>query len=187
MFRWVRRALLVVALVVLVGGGILALTARPDLEGTQDDVEARWDDLRPALDRRYELLAAATAAVVDAGGPERDVVQRLDEALGQWPTNRSASVRAQVDDANELEALGRRLVTLVGGSPSLQAPEVVAATTRFDEAPLPETARAFNTAVREYEDARGGSFRRPIASLLGHDTIAAFDTSTPTTGRQPQP
>src|SRR4051794_36029237 len=119
MFRWVRRALLVVALVVVVGGLLLALTARPDLNRTRDDVEARWKLLRPALEQRYELLRAANDATRAAGGPERGITSSIDTALSDWQRSRTASVTAQVDDANALEALGRRLTTTVDASTRL--------------------------------------------------------------------
>src|SRR5215213_804413 len=104
MFRWVRRALLVVALVVLVGGGILALTARPDLDNARQDAETRWNALRrPALDARYELLASVNDALEASGGPRRDIIDEVDEALRAWQTNKRSALDAQVRDANELE------------------------------------------------------------------------------------
>src|SRR4051812_31078409 len=120
MFRWVRRALVVVALVVLVGGGILAVTARPGLRNAREEVNSRWAVLRPALDQRYELLAAAGTATRTAGGPQRDLVGTIDAALRDWRTSKGASVGAQVDDANALEALGRRLTTTVAASTRLR-------------------------------------------------------------------
>jgi hypothetical protein len=178
MFRWVRRALLVVALVVLVGGGILALIARPDLDSTRNDVESRWRVLRPALDTRYDLLAEANEQTKVAGGPQRDIVRDIDAALAKWRRDRNAPVATQVDDANNLQGLGRRLSATVTGSPRLMAENaVVLRTIRYADAEIPEQARSFNTSVRDYEDARGGSIRRPIAGLLGFDAIASYDTS----------
>src|SRR5215813_1577511 len=107
MFRWVRRALIVVALVVLIGGVILAITSRPDLKNSRADVDARWGVLRGPLDTRYALLANANYDVRDAGGPERTIVTDIDRALREWRNDRRAAVPTQVDDANELEALGR--------------------------------------------------------------------------------
>jgi hypothetical protein len=182
MFRWVRRALLVVALVVLVGGGILALTARPDLDRARNDVESRWQALRPALDARYELLAQANQEAKTAGGPERDVVRSIDAALAKWRRDRNGPVATQVDDANVLEGLGRRLTATVNASPRLMASDaVVLRTAQFEDAEVPEQARSFNAAVRDYEDARGGSVRRPIAGLLGFDPVASFDIPVPAT------
>jgi len=176
MFRWVRRALIVVALVVLVGGGLIALTSRPDLKNSRDDVDARWVVLRPALDSRYALLAEANDAVRSAGGPEREIVTGIDTALREWRDDKRASVPTQVDDANALEALGRRLATSVTTSSRLNATrEVTQPTNRFRGATVPVTANAFNRAVRDYEGARGGSLRRPIAALLGYRSIAAYD------------
>jgi hypothetical protein len=183
MFRWVRRALIVIALVLLVGGGILALTSRSDLENARDDVHTRWRAVRPALDERYALLAQANSATKQAGGPERELVNDIERALASWRVDKTKSVDTQVDDANELEALGRRLTNTVDNSARLQAiSPVVTAAGRFDDAQPPVSATAFNRAVRDYEDARGGSFRRPIASLLGFPSITSLDvqSSTPT-------
>jgi O-acetyl-ADP-ribose deacetylase (regulator of RNase III) len=184
MFRWVRRALLGFALVVLVGGGVLALTARSDLKSARATVNSRWQALRPALETRYALLAAANTATGAAGGPERDIVRSIDTALTDWQRDKTASVPTQIDDANALEALGRRLTTTVTASARLKAlPAVMTAATNFGKATVPESARTFNRAVRDFEDARGGSVRRPIANLLGYDSIASFDlplTVTPT-------
>src|SRR3954452_1687209 len=176
MFRWVRRALLVVALGVLVGGGLLALTARPDLQRGRSDVEDRWRTLRTALDTRYELLAAANAATQAQGGPEREIVTQVNTALSRWRGDARAPVTRQIEDANTLEALGRRLTTTVTASARLKSlTTVTTPTNRFRDAAFPVSATGFNRAVRDYEDARGGSLRRPIAGLLGYDSIAGLD------------
>jgi hypothetical protein len=178
MFRWVRRALIVFALVLLVGGGILVLTSRPDLENARDDVNARWRALRPGLDQRYALLAQANAATKTAGGPERNLVNDVEQALVSWRADKTKSVDTQVDDANELEALGRRLTNTVDQSARLQAiPTVVTRAGQFDQAQLPVSATGFNQAVRDYENARGGSLRRPVASLLGYPSMTSLDAS----------
>jgi hypothetical protein len=52
---------------------------------------------------------------------------------------------------------------------------------RFRAANVPVTANAFNRAVRDYEDARGGSLRRPIADILGYHSIAGYDQPVLTT------
>lgn len=177
MVRWVRRALLVVALVVLVGGVILALTARPDLDNARKDAEARWSTLRaPALDERYALLASVNDALKAAGGPRRDIVDSLDDALRAWQTNKRSSVATQVRDANDLEALGRRLTRAITTSARLKAiPEVVTPANRYRDAEVPEAARGFNRAAEAYEDERSGALREPIAALLGFDPIPSYD------------
>jgi hypothetical protein len=177
MFRWVRRALLVVALVVLVGGGILALTARPDLDNARQDAETRWNALRrPALDARYELLASVNDALEASGGPRRDIIDEVDEALRAWQTNKRSALDAQVRDANELEALGRRLTRAITTSARLKAiPQVLTPANRYRTAEVPEAARGFNRAVADYEDERSGTLREPIAGLLGFDPIPTYD------------
>jgi hypothetical protein len=180
MFRWVRRALLVIALVVLVGVAIIALTARPDLDGARDDVESRWRVLRPALADRYELLDEANSAMQDAGGPPRDITRSVSRALVAWRRDPNAPLDVQIERTNTLEALGRRLVVTVDASSRLrELPAVIEPVDAFREAPMPESARAFNTAVHDFEDARGGSLRRPIANALGYDSIPSLDVPRP--------
>jgi hypothetical protein len=177
MFRWVRRAVLVIALVVLVGSALLALTARPDLNRTRSDVRARWAPLRTELESRYQLLANANNATRAAGGPERAIVSDIDAALADWRASKTASVTTQVHAANVLEALGRRLTTAVTGSARLRAMNaVIAAARAYANAAEPPSAAAFDTAVRKYENARGGSFRRPVVGLFGYDSIPSYDT-----------
>ena len=180
MFRWVRRALIVIALVLLVGGGILALTSRSDLQNARDDVNTRWRSVRPGLEQRYALLQQANAATKRAGGPERELVSEIERSLAIWRADRSKPVDVQVDDANELEALGRRLTNTVDNSARLQAlPAVVTSSGKFDDSEPPVAANGFNKAVRDYEDARGGSLRRPIASVLGFASITSLDVPVP--------
>src|SRR5689334_13590142 len=111
MFRWVRRGLLVVALVVVavvIGGAILLLTARGDLDRSKHDVTTQWSTLRTALDARYTALSNLNDAVKNAGGPDRALVGDVTSALDAWRTGANASVATQVRDANDLEAVGRR-------------------------------------------------------------------------------
>ncbi len=177
MFRWVRRAVLVVALVVLVGGGLLVLTARPDLNRTRDTVRAQWSALRPEVAARAQLLTTANNATRDAGGPERSIVSEVDAALADWRTSTTASVATQVTDANALEAAGRRLAAAVDASARLRAMAAVTAPVNaYTNAAAPADAAAFNAAVNKYEKARGGSLRRPVVGLFGYDTIPAYDS-----------
>jgi hypothetical protein len=179
MFRWVRRAVLAIVLVVLIGAVIIALTARSDLQSSRSDVNDRWRALRPALVDRYRTLATANDAVRAAGGPERDLVGTIDRALAAWTQDANAAVTTQVDDANALEAAGRRLVVTVNASSRLKAmTNVMRPVNAFAKATMPEQARSFNGAVRDFEDARGGSVRRPIAGLMGYDAIPSLDVTT---------
>jgi hypothetical protein len=175
MFRWVRRALVVVALIVVIGGGLLVLTARGDLNRTQHTVDTRWTALRPALNTRYQLLSqAATAAQNDA--VTRPLAVQTAAALQAWSANTNASVSTQVTDANNLEAFGRRLATTVGASSRLQGNAAIAGPVNaFTGAAVPAGATPFNQAVHSYENARGGALRRPVVTLFGYHSIPAID------------
>jgi hypothetical protein len=179
MFRWARRVLLVIALVVLVGGVVIALTTRPSLDRARNDVEQQWTALRPSLDARYALLGRVNNAARSTAGPAEPLVTDIDGALATWRTSSSASVTDQVRAANDLEALGRRLgVTIAASSRFRTAAPVTAAARSYTTAPFPARAAAFTDAVRKYESTRGGSFRRLVAGTLGYDSIPALDASS---------
>ncbi len=91
-----------------------------------------------------------------------------------------ASLAEQVEAANVLEGLARRLAASVAGSERLSADaEVTEAMAGLGEASIPESARAFDDAVSEYEDVRGGPVKRTISDLLGYDAIPALDLGDP--------
>lgn len=177
MLRTVRRVVLVLLLVAVVAGAAIAFSARPDLDAASDDAAATWQSVRGPLTTRYDLLGAAADAVLAAGGAEHDVVAEIDRALDRWREVASgASLSEQVEAANVLEGLARRLAASVAGSERLSADaDVTEAMAGLDEASIPESARAFDDAVSEYEDVRGGPVKRTISDLLGYGAIPALD------------
>ncbi len=177
MLRTLRRAVLVLLLLVAVAVAAIALTARPELDRARDDVTATWRSVRGPLTARYDLLATATDAASEAGGAGRDVVEDLGAALDRWRAAASGSpVSEQVAAANELEGLTRRLTAAVEASERLGGDAAVAsALADLAGADIPEAARAFDDAVRDYESARGGTARRAVAGILGYDEIPALD------------
>jgi len=182
MVRWVRRALAAIALIVIVGGGVLFATAHGSLDRTRKSTTASWAQLRPALDARYLSLAAANHALASVAGPDRTLVAQVDGAITAWQNAAHAPVTTQVTDANTLEALGRELVTTVDASPRLRGVGAVQQTTNaYATAALPAPAQGFARAVRSYERARGSAFRRPVVALFGYDSIPGFDASPTTT------
>jgi hypothetical protein len=178
MMRWVRRAVLVVPLAVLIIAGIAVFTARPDLNSTRNDTRDRWTVLRPPLDRRYQVLQSAATNTVNAGGPQATLATQVTAELRRWSASKNDDIATQVDQANALEAMGRRLTTAVKASARLQANQTVKNSVgAFASNTPPTEAAAYNAAARKYQDARSGFLRKPVAGLLGFDAIPTYDSS----------
>lgn len=179
--RRLRWIVLVVAL--LVAATIAAptiaalLLVRPDLEDGRDRVDAEWAPLRPALIARYEALDGVVAALREAGAGERSVTTDLAGALDRWRAfalrgPRHTDPAAEVELANRLEELARRMRANLIGSERLKANDELAATVAtYDQAVVPQpSVRSYNRAVRSYEDERSGFPARLLADVLGYES-----------------
>ena len=174
------RWLIVIALVLVVAGAVAAvLTVQPKLSDARDGVDARWSAVRPPLLARYTALGGVAQALKDAGETNRSVTKDLDAALARWSklALRGAAHTdpgVEASTANELEALARRVRANVVGSDRLNAnPAIIAAIIVFDQAVVPPpAAKAYNAAVRRYEDEREGAINHLVAGALGYDTRA---------------
>jgi hypothetical protein len=173
-FRWF--ILLVVALLVAAVAAAI-LFVRPGLEDGRDRVDARWTPLRPSLIARYGALDGIATALRDAGAGDRAVTTDLDTALDRWnrfalrgPQHTDPATEARL--ANELEDLARRFRANLIASERLKAdPALAAAVAAYDQAVVPTRAvRAYNRAVRAYEDDRSGFVERITADTLGYDS-----------------
>jgi transposase len=167
-----RGRLLLLALVVLLVSGAVALVVvgKPTLDDNRETVDARWNALRPPLTTRYENLDAALAALVAAGGGDRAVARDLRRDLAAWrEALRERDATTQTEIANRLEGQAFRLRANLFASPRLAGVEDL--TTRVGEfrtsAPRAALVRAYNRAVRTYEDDRTDTLRTPIARLFG--------------------
>jgi len=170
--------LLVVA--ALVAGAIVVLTSRNDLRDSRTHVDTAWSRLRTDLDARYVTLAAANGAVSATPGPLREITGALGRELSDWAglERQHASVTAEVNAANALESLGRRLIAASG-----QAPRLVGNTAAFTKlhayaaSKVPASASAFDAAVDSYERERNRPARSVAAHLLGYRSIPSYDAS----------
>lgn len=166
--------ILAVLLVLVVGGAIaLVVVEKPTLDDARDAVDARWEPLRAPLVARYEQLGTALAALDAAGGGDRGVAQDLTRELAAWKkavAGGDAGTQAEV--ANRLEGEATRLRANVAVSPRLaRVGELTSALTAFaGSSPPLDLVRAYNRAVRAYEDDRNDSLRKPVARLFGYDT-----------------
>ncbi|HUI49373.1 MAG TPA: hypothetical protein VL119_11795 [Acidimicrobiia bacterium] len=184
--RVVRVLLVVLIVAVVVGAGSSVLSARPDLDKAKHNVDLAWSSLSVRLDHRYLLLAAVDDKLRPVPGPIHTVATDLDAALAHWrDVRQNGSVTAQVDAANDVEALARRVVATAGASPRVKNDDaVLTAIGQFlDDGSRGGAASSFNTDVVHYEHERRGPVRTVVASVLGDGTIPVLDTSqaTPTT------
>ena len=126
--------------------------------------------MRPSLEARYEKLDAARASFVEVAGAERTVTADLQRELARWRRALDDNdAAAQAAASNRLEADGARLQANVLDSPRLdQSQPLLDALAAFNSsAPDPALVRAYNRAVREYEDTRNGSLEKPVAKVFG--------------------
>ncbi len=173
-----RLKWIVLALVVLLVAAVAAaaLLVRPDLVDTQAAADAHWTPLRAPLAARYTALSGVADALVAAGEGDRAVTKELQAELQRWDAfalrgPKHTDPAAETASADQLEALARRARANVFASARLAAdPGLVAAFAAFDQAVVPPAAvKAYNRAVRAYQDAREGAINALVAKALGYD------------------
>ena len=171
-----RVGLLVLVVVLLLAGVVVALvvTARSPLQDGRDAVDGRWVPLRAPLATRYEALGQVATGLDAAGAGERTYAVDLKERLDEW--NRLAkssapNAGAEAPVANQLEGLATRVRRNIAGSGRLSRdPNLAGAFTAFDSALVADpSVRAYNRAVRRYEDTRHETLKRVPAEVLGFD------------------
>jgi hypothetical protein len=177
MARRVRRLAVVVIVLFVIGAIAVVLTTRPKLEDRRGDVDRAWTPLRGPLGERYARLGEANAQLAAAGGGERDVARALSLRLGRWGDLRragdgDADADAEAQTADQLEGLATRLQAVVASSDRLRASDPLnqAIAAYQGTVPPPPAVKAYNRAVRDYEDERNGLLHSPVASLFGYDS-----------------
>jgi hypothetical protein len=180
--RVVRVLLVVLVVAAVVGAGSSVLSARPDLDNAKRDVDGAWTTLAPALDRRYLQLAAVNDALRSVPGPVHGLVGDTDAALAHWrDVRRGGSVATQVEAANNVEAMARRLVATQSVSPRVRGnATLLRAVGKYVDMSTHDAAVDFNRTVESYEHERRGPVRAVVASVLGDNAIPTLDdTATP--------
>jgi hypothetical protein len=180
--RVVRVLLLVLIVAAIVGAGSSVLSARPDLQNAKRNVDTSWSALSGPLNERYLLLADANEKLQPIPGPIRALVGDVDDALGHWNDVREhGNVSAQVQAANNVEGLARRLVATAAVSPRVSGnPDAQKALVKFIGDGSRSGAVDFNKSVESYENERRGPVRAVVASVLGDGTIPVLDTTETT-------
>jgi hypothetical protein len=179
----VLRVLLPIAVVLaVVAAAAAVLSARPDLDQAKRRVDRRWEPVAEKLGPHYVRLAAAGDKLRALTGPVRELGEEIDVALRRWQDATAAGdVEHEVRAANELEALGRRVVAAAATSTRVRenaearaAVQAYATDPAYSAATIAADVAAFNDAVIRYERERHGPVRGPVASLLGREDIPTF-------------
>jgi hypothetical protein len=172
--RWIVVLVAVLLVVAVVAALVLV---RPGLEDGRDRVDRGWTPLRPALIARYDALEDVATALADAGAADRAVTKDLERELARWQRYavrgpKHTDPATEVAIANSLEELARRVLANLIASQRLRTNEPLqAALQAYDQAIVPEPeVRAYNRAVRAYEDDRSGFVERIVAGALGYDS-----------------
>ena len=178
MLRRVALILLPLVALLVAGGTALVLTQKPDLEAGRDRVDRRWSELRTVLAPRYDQLTGVVESLRSAGAASRSVTQDLGAALDEWHAfvRTPGSPGDEADLADALEGLAVRVRANVAALPKLHDNAAVnEALALFATASVdPTLIRAYNDAVRRYEDRRHRFVARIPASLLGFDGRPLF-------------
>jgi hypothetical protein len=180
--RWIIVLLVAVVVAAIVAAFVLV---RPGLDEDRARVDDRWAPLRPALVDRYAKLGSVGTALRDAGAADRTVTVALEDALDRWRRfallgPKHTDPGAEAAAANELEGLARRVRANYIGSEKLKSnAALTAAIGAFNQAVVsPPAVRAYNRAVRAYEDDRSGFFEGIVAGGLGYDPRPVLLIST---------
>ena len=158
---------------VAAAAAVLVFDSRPHLQDARVRVDRGWAALRPTLDDRYDALADAADACRDRLGADRPLLDQVERAVAAWRAAGRRPVEAQVRLSNELEGLAVRLSATVAATPRLRSSDEVGDALEVlagVDGMAAGEVRAYNDAVRAYEDIRGGFPRRLVAGALGFDT-----------------
>ena len=176
--RFLRIFVPLLLVAAIVAGAVVVLTSRNDLQRSRKRVDDAWSQLRPALNQRYDALAAANDAVKSIPGPLHQIVDQVGTQYGQWQhlEHDGGSVTSEVVAANDLESLGRRLVLAARAAPRLSTdPAALGKVNTFAALTPPGAATRFDTAVAEFERARNRPARSLAARILGYKSVPAYE------------
>jgi len=185
---WPAARLPVAVLVVsaaIAASVVLASSSRSRLADARRDLDIAWNDLRPALDQRYQALTEAATAIRNRLGTDRALLAGIERAVSAWPPGGTGvspemaagrTVEDQVRAAVRLEGLAARLTVMVAATPRLRSSDDVARALDVFDRTDPEIPRQqYNRAAGAYEEARGGFPRRLVAAALGFDASRTLE------------
>lgn len=169
---------IVLGLVAVVVAAVLSM--HPSLSDAREELEQGWSGLQPALDERFDRLAALSRAVGDARPDGPDLLAAVDDTVSDWKTVLSERPTPDVDTepeaANRVESAGARLVVAVTASPRLTEQRAVVEALREYVTNDPEIERArYNDAVDRHDSARARFPGRFFADLLGFEGVRTVE------------
>ena len=172
--RWIVVLVAVLLVVAVVAALVLV---RPGLEDGRDRVDRGWTPLRPRSSPGTTRSRASPPRSPMPAPPTAAVTKDLERQLARWQRYavrgpKHTDPATEVAIANSLEELARRVLANLIASQRLRTNEPLqVALQAYDQAIVPEPeVRAYNRAVREYEDDRSGFVERIVAGALGYDS-----------------
>jgi hypothetical protein len=179
--RLLRIFIPLLILAAIVAGSVLVVSSRADLQRSRKQVDDTWLPLRGALATRYGALSAADTSVQSVPGPLHQLATQVSVAYNHWHdlvVHSGSSVTSEVNAANDLESLGRRLVIAARAAPRLTGnPAALVKVNAFAALVQPVSAAPFDAAVAHFERERNRPSRRLAAKILGYTPIPAYDSS----------
>ncbi len=179
-----RRAVVVLVIVALVGGAIaLVVTSRPDLNKTRDATATAWKPLVAPLTVRYAALTTLVTqvnATLAAAGEGSTDLAAFKVALARWTAAAKANdAKAMVSAANDLEARVGQLRAVLGSSARLtQTAAITDSKAAFEKTVVPAAlVNAYNESVRQYQRTRESTAKRLVAEIFGYGPIPTFEPS----------
>ena len=105
----------------IVAGIVVVLTSRNELQSSRREVEDTWTPLRAISTGATRRSRLPTSAVKTVPGPLHAISTKVTSAYTDWGRleQKNGSVSSEVNAANNLESLGRRLVLAALAAPRL--------------------------------------------------------------------
>ncbi|MEE9133925.1 MAG: LemA family protein [Gemmatimonadota bacterium] len=171
--KWLARALAALAAASVWGGcgysQILELDER---------AEATWNDIEVQLQRRAELVPSLVETVLDRVTVDETLIAAVSDARAQLAGAVRSGDVAIMEAANaDLRAGLNRLLALAVRQPELQADggfQLLRSQLGETEEQLIEAGRAYNLAVRRYNDYIGGFPQLVTAKVFGAERREPF-------------
>ena len=168
MLRAIRRIVILLCVAAISGGLLLTFTTRPDLQSVDSNAKAALSALRPQLDARTQALESLNTAMIKAGR-RIDLADEFTAARRQW-NKPDISFNDRIVAANQLHAIGVRMLAIAGDSPRFASDDaVIAAAKTYEQRVIDANDRdRLNTEIDRANAIRDGLLRRLVADALGY-------------------
>lgn len=171
--EWLARALSALVVASVLGGCGYSQILELD-----EQAEAAWNDIEVQLQRRAELVPSLVETVLDRVTVDETLIAAVSDARAQLAGAVRSGDVAIMEAANaELCAGLDRLLALAVRHPELQADggfQLLRSQLGETEEQITEGGRAYNLAVRRYNDYIGGFPQLVTAKVLGAERREPF-------------